>query len=162
MPYVTTGLGRLRLQVFSGLGGFQESLTWKTCLQRQQCLGIQGIIWLSQSSLTQHHQLMILRRRMFICTWMHPSTSYTKIVVVESGFWACIYIFDSNRSSMVINLRGLNKYESNHTGDGKADGQKRTEVRTGNIYEFLRSNVVTRGVTERQTLITQVSRNVGN
>ena len=60
--------------------------------------------------------------------------------------WASIYIFDSNRSSMVMNLRGLDKYESNHTGDGQTDGQTRTEVRTINIYEFIRSNVMTPGV----------------
>ena len=44
-----------------------------------------------------------------------------------------IYIY-SNQSSMVINLRGLDKYESNHRGDEKTDGQTRTEVCTGNIY----------------------------
>ena len=135
---VTTGLGRIRLQLFSGLCGFQESLTWKTCLQRQQCLGIQGIIWLIQSSLIQHHQLVILRRHRFICSWVHLSTSHTTRVVAESGFWACIYIYVSNRSSMVINLRGLYKYESNHTSDGQTNGQTRTEVRTGKIYEFVR------------------------
>ena len=63
---------------------------------------------------------------------------------------------------MVINLRGLDKYESNHTSDGQTDGQPRTEVRTGKIYEFVRSNVVTRGVTERQTIMTRVSHNVGH
>ena len=36
--------------------------------------------------------------------------------------------------SMVISFRGLDKYESNHTGDGQTDGQTRTKVRTGNIY----------------------------
>ena len=50
----------------------------------------------------------------------------------------------------------LDKYEINHTGNGKTDGQKRTEVRTGNIYESVQSNVVNCGVTERHTLITQV------
>ena len=34
------------LQVFSGLGGFQDSLTWNNFLERQKCVGIQGIIWL--------------------------------------------------------------------------------------------------------------------
>ena len=67
-----------------------------------------------------------------------------------------IYIFDSNRSSMVINLRGLDKYESNHTGDGKTDGQTRTDVRTKNIYELVRSNVMTPGVTEHRTLMPRV------
>ena len=160
MPSVTTGLVRLRLQVFSGLGQFQESLTWQICLQRQQCLGIQGIIWLIQYYLTQHHQLVILRRRTFICTWVHPSTSHTTRVVAESGFWACIYIFYSNRSSIVINLRGLDKYDSNHTGDGQTDGQTITGVCTGKIYEFAQSNVMTPDVTERQTLMTWVPRNV--
>ena len=59
-----------------------------------------------------------------------------------SGFWACIYIFYSNRPSMVINLRGLDKYQSNHTGDGQTDGETRTEVRTGKIYEFVRSIIM--------------------
>ena len=30
----------------------------------------------------------------------------------------------SNKSSMVINLRGLDKYESNHTDDGQTDGKQ--------------------------------------
>ena len=60
MPYVTKFLWIIRMQVLSGLGGFQDSLTWQTCLQRQQWLEIQGIIWLIQSSLTQHHGLVIL------------------------------------------------------------------------------------------------------
>ena len=34
----------------------------------------------------------------------------------------------SNKSSMVINLRGLDKYESNHTNDGQTDRKTRTEV----------------------------------
>ena len=54
------------------------------------------------------------------------------------------------------------KYESNHTGDGQTDGQTRTEVRTGKIYEFIRSNVITPGLTERRTLMTRVSHNVGH
>ena len=61
---------------------------------------------------------------------------------------------------MVINLRELDKYESNRTGDGQTYVQTRMEVRTGNIYEFVRSNVMSPGVTERRTLMTQVSRNV--
>ena len=36
--------------------------------------------------------------------------------------------------------------------------QTRTELRKGKIYEFVRSNVVTHGVRERQTLMTRVSR----
>ena len=42
----------------------------------------------------------------------------------------------------------LDKCESNHTGDGQTDGKRRTEVRTGKIYEFMPSNVATPGVTE--------------
>ena len=44
------------------------------------------------------------------------------------------------------------KYESNHTGDGQTDGQTRTELRTstGKLYEFVRSTVMTFGVTERR------------
>ena len=61
---------------------------------------------------------------------------------------------------MVINLRGLDKYESNHKGDGQTDGQIITEVRTENIYEFVRSNVMIPGVTERRALMTRVSQNV--
>ena len=51
----------------------------------------------------------------------------------------------------------LDKYESNHTGDGKTDGQTRTEVCTGKIYKLVRSNVMTPGVTERRTLMKQAS-----
>ena len=162
MTSVTAGLGRLRLQVLSGLGGFQESLTWHTCLQRQQCLGIQGIIWLIQYSLTQHHQLVILRRRRFIFTWVYLSTSHTTRVVADIGFGACIYIFYSNQSFMVINFWGLDKYESNHTGDIQTDGQTRTEVCTGKLHEFLKSNAVTSGITERRILMTRVSRIFGH
>ena len=90
---------------------------------------------------------MILRRRSFIYTWVHISTSDTTIVVAEIGFWACIYIFYSNISSKVFNLWGLDKYKSNYTGDGQTEGKTRTEVRTGNIYEFVQSNIVTRCVT---------------
>ena len=57
---------------------------------------------------------------------------------------------------MVINLWRLDKYESNHTGDGQTDGQTRTGVCTGKIYKILRSNVVTCGVTELRTLMTGV------
>ena len=58
----------------------------------------------------------------------------------KNGFWDCIYIYIyySNQSSMDINLRVIDKYVSNHTGDGKTDSKTRTEVRTGNIYEFVR------------------------
>ena len=61
-----------------------------------------------------------------------------------------------------ISKRKLDKYESNHIGDIKKDGQTRTEARTGKIYEFIRSNVMTPGVTERRTLMTRVSQNVGH
>ena len=50
----------------------------------------------------------------------------------------------------------INKYESNHTGDGQTDGQTITEVRTGKINEFVRSNVGSRGVTERLIFMTRV------
>ena len=53
----------------------------------------------------------------------------------------------------------LDKCKSNHTGDGKIDGKTRTEVHTGKIYELILSNSVTRGVTERWTLIIHVSWN---
>ena len=61
--------------------------------RKKKCLGIKGIIWLIKYSLIQHHQLVIFRRRRFICTWVHLSTSHTTRVVAESGFWACIHIF---------------------------------------------------------------------
>ena len=137
MPSITTGLGRLRPQVLSGLGGFQESLTHQTCLQRQQYLGIRGIIWLIQYSLTQYHQLMILRRRGFICTWVHLSTSHTTRVVAESGFWACIYIFYSNQSSMIVNLWGLDKYGSKHICS-----QKNIQVNVGETYKQITTDGV--------------------
>ena len=56
---------------------------------------------------------------------------------------------------MVINFRGLHKYESNHIDDEKLDGQTRTEVGKGNRYELIWSNVVTHAVTERWTLRTR-------
>ena len=115
---------------------YVQERTFHHCLIRQQCLGIQGIIWLIQYTLTQHHQLVILRRRRFNFTWVHLSTSHTTRVVVGSGFWACIYIFYSNISYMVINLRGLDRYESNHTDDGQTDGKTRTEVRTGQEFNY--------------------------
>ena len=59
-----------------------------------------------------------------------------------------------------INLWGLDKYKSNHTGDGQTNSKTIMEVRTKNIYNFLRSNVVTCGVKERQTLMTRMPRNV--
>ena len=60
---------------------------------------------------------------------------------------------------MVINLRGLDRYESNHTGDGKTDRQTRMGGHMVKIYKFVQLNVVTYGVTERWTLMTWVSRN---
>ena len=80
---------------------------------------------------------MILSRRRFIFTYVHISTSHTTRVVAENGFGNCIYIFYSNRLSMVINLRILDKYASNNTGDGQTDGQTRTEVHTRKIYELV-------------------------
>ena len=55
-----------------------------------------------KSSLTQHHQLVILRRRRFICTWVHLSTSYTTRLVTDSGFWDCIYIFQIDHQGLSI------------------------------------------------------------
>ena len=138
IPSVSTGLGSLIMQVLSGLGGFQDSLTLQTCLQRQQCLGIQGIIWLIQSYLTQHHQLVVLIRRRFICTWVHLSTSHTTRVVLEIGFWDCIYIYIiQNRSSMAVNLRGLDKYGSKHTGS-----QTNIQANIGGTYDLIRTDTV--------------------
>ena len=57
---------------------------------------------------------------------------------------------------MVINLKGLDKYESNNTGDVQTDGQTRTEVCTGKIYKFVQLNVMTCGVTEHHKFMTQV------
>ena len=51
-----------------------------------------------------------------------------------SGKWVLgLYIYDSNQSYMVINFQGLDKYESNDTGDGKKDEKTRMEVCKGNI-----------------------------
>ena len=137
MPSVTTGLGRIRLQVFSGLGGFQDSLTWKTCLQRQQCMVIKGIIWLIQSSLTHHQQLVILRRCGFICTYVHLSTHHTKRVLAVSEFWDCIYIYYSNRLSMVVILWGIDKCGSKHIGS-----HTNINVNVGGTYK----RIITDGV----------------
>ena len=95
------------------MGEYQGSLTWQIFLQIKICLGIQGIIWLSQSSLTQHHQLVVLRRRRFIFICVHKITSHTTRVVTKSGFWD--YVFYSNRSSIFIHLQGLDKYGIEHT-----------------------------------------------
>ena len=61
---------------------------------------------------------------------------------------------------MVINFRGLDKYEINHTDDGQTNGQTRTEVHMGKIYEFVRSNGMNPGVAKRRALMTRVSGNV--
>ena len=63
---------------------------------------------------------------------------------------------------MFLYTKILDRYESNHTGDEQRRGQTRTEVSTKKIYKFIQSNVVTCGIIERHTLITQVSRNVGH
>ena len=42
------------------------------------------------------------------------------------------------------------------------DRKTRTGVRTGKMYEYVQPNFMTPGVTERRTLITRVSRNVGH
>ena len=79
-----------------------------------------------------------------------------------NGFWACIYIFYSNISSMVIYLQGLDKYEIKSTDDGKTYKKTRPEVQMVKIYKFVRSNFMTCDVTKCQTLTTQVSQNVGH
>ena len=48
------------------------------------------------------------------------------------------------------------------TGDGQTEGQTRTELRTGEINVFVRSNDMTPGVKELRTIMTRVSRNVGH
>ena len=53
-------------------------------------------------------------------------------------------------------LLTIDKFQSNHTGDGQTEGKTRTEVLTVKIYEFLRSNVMTPGATELQALMLQV------
>ena len=63
---------------------------------------------------------------------------------------------------MAINLRVPDKYEINHTCDRQMERQTIPEVHTGKIYKFVRSDVVTRGVTERRILMTPVSKNVRN
>ena len=83
-----------------------------------------------QYSITQHQQLVILRISRFICTWVHLSSSHTTRVVAESGFWASIYIYYSNRPSMVVNLWGLDKYGSKHTGS-----QTSIQEKIGGTYE---------------------------
>ena len=50
----------------------------------------------------------------------------------------------------------LDKNESNYTGCGQKDRQTRTEILTRKIYEFVKLNAVTRGVTERQILMARV------
>ena len=72
----------------------------------------------------------------------HNGGGVSRPLKTWSDFSSIQYIFYSNQSSMVINLRGLDKYEISHTGGGQTDGQTRTEVRTGKIYRFVRSNVV--------------------
>ena len=81
---------------------------------------------------------MIFRRRGFICTWVHLSTSHAPRIVAESGFGDFMYIYYSNRSYVVINVQGLDKYESNNIGDVQTDGKTITEVRTGEIYKCVR------------------------
>ena len=72
------------------------------------------------------------------------------------GLHIYIYIYYPKQLSMVINFSVLDKYESNHTGDGETDRRTRMEVRTGKIYKFIGSIVVTCGVTECWALITGV------
>ena len=56
----------------------------------------------------------------------------------------------------------LDKYEINHAGDGQTDRKSKTEVGKGKIYVFVRSNAMNPGVTQRWTLMTWVSQNVGH
>ena len=63
---------------------------------------------------------------------------------------------------MVINLRGIDKYDSNNVGDRQTYNQTITKVCTGEIYEYVRSNGVTHGVMERWTLMIWVSHNAGH
>ena len=74
------------------LGGYQGILTRQIGLQIQQRLVTQGVIWWNQSSLTQHHQLMVLRRRRLICTWLHIITSHSIRVVAVIGCWDYIFL----------------------------------------------------------------------
>ena len=82
--------------------------------------------------------------------------------------FVCSFFFAKIKLPKMTGSRGflggtlLDKYESNHTGDEQTDRQKRMEVRTVKIYDFVRSNVVTSTVTERQILVTWVSRNIGH
>ena len=57
---------------------------------------------------------------------------------------------------MIFNLQELDKYESNHAGYGKKNGKTRKDVHTGKIHKFVRSNAMTHGAPERQTLFTHV------
>ena len=70
---------------------------------------------------------------------MHLSTSHTTRVVAECGFWACIYIYYSNLSSIVVNLWGLDIYCSNHTGS-----QTNVETNIAGTYGQMRTNGVYR------------------
>ena len=76
---------------------------------------------------------------------MHLSISHITRVVVESGFWACIYIFYSNQSSLVVNLRGLDKYGSKHTGShtnmqAKIGGMYK-QIRTDGLYIYEKAKI---------------------
>ena len=84
------------------LGIHQGIFTWHTCLQRQLCLGIQGVIWLSKSSLTQHHQLVVLRRHRLILTWVHISTSHATRLVAEIRCWCYIFFIQINHQRLSI------------------------------------------------------------
>ena len=75
--------------------------------------------------------------RRFICTWVHLSNSHTKRVVAEIGCWDFIYIFYSYRLSIVVNLQGIYKYGSKHTGI-----QKNIQANIVGTYERIRTDGV--------------------
>ena len=82
-------------------------------------------------------------------TFLHENAVMMIVLTDQSYYSICHFMV--RRFILTVN-----KYESNHTGDGKTDGRTRTEVHTGKIHEFVRSNVVTRGLMERRTLISGV------
>ena len=77
------------------------------------------------------------------------------LLIILFIFYIFMMLFDDPFVLVV-----LDKYESNNTGDGQTYYQTITEVCTGEIYEFVWSDVVNHGVTQRRTLMTRVSRNV--
>ena len=98
------------MQLLSMLSGYQGGVNLVVFFTKTTMSGKKGIIWLSQSSLTQHHKMVVLIRCRFICTLVRLSTFHTTAVVEKCGFRD--YIFYSNRSLNFISLRGLDKYGS--------------------------------------------------